>query len=451
MVPVMPDDEQRHLERFSRLAPPPLSGAQGEDAQGFLDMCRRMLRTTGILETSGVSFTTFQFSGAAFTWWEAYERRRPVGSAPLSWQEFSTLFLEKWVPRSQREERRRQFEYFRQGDMIVSQYEVRFLELARYAPWMVPTDRERIRRFVDWLIYPIRILMARERILSHTFEDAVDIARDIEADRRQEREEREAKRPRGSGSFSGALSRSQFQQSRGRSYRPHQSARSEYRGASSGRGHQGFQQAPTQSARGEGHTARGRPRWGGGSGGGPARFYAIPDRTDALALDAVITDLSGMPPDQDIDFVIDLVPGAKPISILPYRMAPADLKELKEQLQELLEKRFIQPTVSPWGALVLFVKKKDGTMRMCIDYSQEEHARHLCVVLQRLREEKLYAKFSKCEFWLSSVAFLGHIVSSEGIQVDPRKIEAVQIWSRPSSATEIRSFLGLAGYYRRFV
>nr|XP_009761214.1 PREDICTED: uncharacterized protein LOC104213416 [Nicotiana sylvestris] len=134
MVPVMPDDEQRPLKRFNRLAPPPFSGAQGEDAQGFLDKCRRMLRTAGILETSGVSFTTFQFS-----------------------------------------------------------------ELARYAPWMVPTDRERIRRFMDGLIYPIRILMARERILSHTFEDAVDIARDIKADHRQEREEREAKRPRGSG------------------------------------------------------------------------------------------------------------------------------------------------------------------------------------------------------------------------------------------------------------
>ncbi|XP_070002199.1 uncharacterized protein [Nicotiana sylvestris] len=220
MVPVMPDYEQRHLERFSRLAPPTFSGAQGEDAQGFLDKCRRMLRTTGILEASGVSFTTFQLSGAVFTWWEAYERCRLVGSAPLSWQEFSTLFLEKWVPRSQREEMRRQFDYLCQGDMTVSQYEVRFSELARYAPWMVPTDRERIRR-----------------ILSHTFEDAVDVARDIETDRRLEIEEREAKRPHRSTSHSGAPSRGQFQQSRGRSYRPHQSDRPEYRGPSSGRGH----------------------------------------------------------------------------------------------------------------------------------------------------------------------------------------------------------------------
>uniref|UniRef100_A0A1S4B006 CCHC-type domain-containing protein n=1 Tax=Nicotiana tabacum TaxID=4097 RepID=A0A1S4B006_TOBAC len=84
--------------------------------------------------------------------------------------------------------------------------------------------------------------MAQERILSHTFEDAVDVARNIETDRRLEREEREAKRPRGSASHSGAPSRGQFQQSRGRSYRPHQSARLEYCRPSLGRGHEGFQQ-----------------------------------------------------------------------------------------------------------------------------------------------------------------------------------------------------------------
>ena len=81
-------------------------------------------------------------------------------------------------------------------------------------------------------------------------------------------------------------------------------------------------------------------------------------------------------------------------------------------------------------------------------WSREDHEQHLRTVLQILRERKLYAKFSKCEFWLDSVGFLGHIVSCEGIKVDPKKIEAVQSWSRPSSVTEIRCFLGLAGYYR---
>nr|GFA35658.1 putative reverse transcriptase domain-containing protein [Tanacetum cinerariifolium] len=83
--------------------------------------------------------------------------------------------------------------------------------------------------------------------------------------------------------------------------------------------------------------------------------------------------------------------------------------------------------------------------------SKEEHEDHLRTVLQTLRQEKLYAKFSKCDFWLSSVAFLGHIVSAEGITMDPAKVEAITKWPRPTSVTEVRSFLGLAGYYCRFV
>ncbi|KAD3641324.1 hypothetical protein E3N88_30548 [Mikania micrantha] len=266
--------------------------------------------------------------------------------------------------------------------------------------------------------------------------------------------------------------------------------------------------------------------------------------------------LPGIPPDREVDFTIDLVPGAEPVSKAPYRMAPTELKELKEQLEELLDLGFIRPSVSPWGAPVLFVKKKDGTMRLCIDYrelnkitirnryplpriddlfdqlqgakcfskidlrsgyhqlkikdsdisksafrtryghyefvvmpfgltnapavfmdlmnrvfhdfldkfvivfiddilvyskSKKEHEEHLRAVLEILRQKKLYAKFSKCDFWLDKVAFLGHVISAEGIMMDPAKVEAITKWPTPTSVTEIRSFLGLAGYYRRFV
>ena len=83
--------------------------------------------------------------------------------------------------------------------------------------------------------------------------------------------------------------------------------------------------------------------------------------------------------------------------------------------------------------------------------SEEEHEDHLRVVLQLLRDHRLYAKFSKCEFWLTEVRFLGHIVSAFGVSVDPEKVEAVMSWERLKSVFEIRSFLGLARYYRRFI
>ncbi|XP_035546655.1 uncharacterized protein LOC118348672 [Juglans regia] len=272
--------------------------------------------------------------------------------------------------------------------------------------------------------------------------------------------------------------------------------------------------------------------------------------------DVFVEELPGLPPVRDMEFVIDLELGAAPVHKAPYRMALAKLKELKTQLQELVDKGFIQPSTSPWGAPVLFVKKKDGTLRMCIDYRElnkvtiknkyplpriddlfdqlqgaaifskidlrsgyyqlrirdkdvpktafrtryghfefkvmsfglanapaafmdlmnwvfrpfldsfvvvfldeiliysrdlEEHACYLRLALGKLREHQLYAKLSKCEFWLEEVKFLGHVISQEGVAVDPSKVEAVLSWPHPSTVREIRSFLGLAGYYRKFV
>ncbi|CAN4101483.1 unnamed protein product [Withania somnifera] len=199
-------------------------------------------------------------------------------------------------------------------------------------------------------------------------------------------------------------------------------------------------------------------------------------------------------------------------------MEPAELRELKVRLRDLLDKGFIRSSVSPWGAPVLFVKEKDGSLRMCIDYrrlnkvtvknkhplpriddlfdrlrgatvfskidlrfgyhrlrilvpkpyldlfvivyiddilvysrNRSEHERHLRSILRTPREHKLYAKFSKCEFWLESVAFTGHVVTKDGVYVDPAKIRAIRDWPRPTTVIEIRSFVGMAGYYRRFV
>jgi len=267
-------------------------------------------------------------------------------------------------------------------------------------------------------------------------------------------------------------------------------------------------------------------------------------------------DLPGLPPDRDVQFSIELKPGIAPISRRAYRMAPKELAELKTQLQELLQKGFIQPSSSPWGCPALFVKKKDQTLRLCVDYhplnevtiknkytlpridllfdqlagakvfskidlrsryhqikikpedvpkkafttrygmyeylvmsfgltnalahfmylmnsvfmpeldkfvvvfiddiliyskTKKEHAEHLRIVLTRLREHQLYAKFSKCEFWLDKVHFLGHVLLVDGVTVDPGKVEDVLNWMPPTTGHEVRSFLGMVGYYRSFI
>nr|GFA81066.1 retrotransposon protein, putative, Ty3-gypsy subclass [Tanacetum cinerariifolium] len=191
------------------------------------------------------------------------------------------------------------------------------------------------------------------------------------------------------------------------------------------------------------------------------------------------------------------------------------MKELSDQLQELSDKGFIRPSSSPWGALVLFVKKNDGSFRMCIVYrelnkltlknryplsrindlfdqlrgssiyskidrrsgyhqlrvrekdipktdfrtryghyefqNEQEHEEHLKLILELLKREKLYAKFSKCEFWIPKVQFLGHVIDSRGIHVDPAKIESIKDCASPKTPTEICQFLGPVGYYQRFI
>nr|GEU94911.1 reverse transcriptase domain-containing protein [Tanacetum cinerariifolium] len=130
-------------------------------------------------------------------------------------------------------------------------------------------------------------------------------------------------------------------------------------------------------------------------------------------------DLPGFPPVRQVEFQIDLILRVAPVARAPYRLAPSKMQKLSDQLQELAD--------------------------------QEEHANHLRIILELLREEKLYAKFSKCDFWISIVQFLGHLTDSEGLHVDPAKIEVVKNWTSHTTPTEIRQFLRLASYYRRFI
>jgi hypothetical protein len=272
--------------------------------------------------------------------------------------------------------------------------------------------------------------------------------------------------------------------------------------------------------------------------------------------DVFPVELPRMPPDREVEFVIDLLPRTAPISKRTYWTLVEELKELKKQLIELQEVGYIRPSSSPWGAPVLFVQKKDGSQRMCVDYrslndvtiknkyplpriedlfdqmrgarvfskidlrsryhqmkirpsdipkttfstryglyefivmsfgltnapayfmnlmnkvfmeyldkfvvvfidnilfyykNDSDHEEHLRMVLQKLLDNQLYAKYSKCEFWLDEIPFLGHIISKGGISVDPANVTTIVGWKIPSSVMEVRSFLGLEGYYRRFI
>ncbi|KAA3470742.1 DNA/RNA polymerases superfamily protein [Gossypium australe] len=159
-------------------------------------------------------------------------------------------------------------------------------------------------------------------------------------------------------------------------------------------------------------------------------------------------ELLGLPPIREVEFGIDLLPSTTLISIAPYRMAPTELKELKSQLRELTDRGFARPSFSPWGAPVLFVKKKDGTMRMCIDYRQLnkvtiKNKYSLPKIDDLFDQLKGATMFSKID-----LSFLGHIVSASGIRVDPNKISAILDWKPPKNVSEVRSFLGLTGYFR---
>ncbi|GJR69273.1 putative reverse transcriptase domain-containing protein [Tanacetum coccineum] len=171
-----------------------------------------------------------------------------------------------------------------------------------------------------------------------------------------------------------------------------------------------------------------------------------------------LEELPGPPPSRQVEFRIDLVPGAAPVARAPYSLAPSVTR---------VWSNWSSPSddVWDWTNASVFMDLMNRVCKPYLDkfvivfiddilvYSkdEEEHEKHLKIILELLKKERLYAKISKCDFWLNSVQFLSHVIDCSGVHVDPAKIEAIKSWAAPTMPAEVRQFLGLAGYYRRFI
>nr|GEW67800.1 hypothetical protein [Tanacetum cinerariifolium]GEW68800.1 hypothetical protein [Tanacetum cinerariifolium] len=177
----------------------------------------------------------------------------------------------------------------------------------------------------------------------------------------------------------------------------------------------------------------------------------------------------GLPPPRQVEFQIDLVLGAAPVARAPYRLAPSEMRELSVQLKELLEKGFIHPSSSRREHRTRYAHFEFQVMpfgltnnRVCKPYldkfvivfiddiliyfkGEDEHGKHSKIILELLKKERLYAKFSKCNFWLDSVQFFGHVIDRSGVHVDPAKIEAIKNWDAPTTPKRLGNFLDWLG------
>ncbi|XP_070057811.1 uncharacterized protein [Nicotiana tomentosiformis] len=174
-----------------------------------------------ILESHGVDFATFQLEGRARNWWKSYLLGRPADSPPMTWDRFTRIFLDRYILPSQREELRFQFEQLQQVQISVTDYEARFSELSRHALMILPTEAERVQRFVAGLHTSIHATMAREVEMRTSYELVVEIAQRIDGMRQRSREQViRDKRFRYSGEFRGAPYGGRGQFVRGKSSRP---------------------------------------------------------------------------------------------------------------------------------------------------------------------------------------------------------------------------------------
>ncbi|XP_070009943.1 uncharacterized protein [Nicotiana sylvestris] len=420
------------------------------DPQSFLDGTLKALRALGCSSERAMELASYKLKDMANTWYETILLGRPAGALPLTWDEFTKLFKNHFLPDSLMQQYARDFKRLVQTpDMDVSTYSTKFYKLAIYAPHLVPTEEARVQRFVDGLVGRLYTAVAPQ-MKTLSYSDVVELARKIENKGREEHATSDLMvtgifsicsfdaialiDPGSTHSYVSSYFALRFSRLPELLNDPFlvatpvgESLLAEYVYRACQIQVEGrdtladlivldmiefdmlmgmdwlsscyaivnchakivkfeIPNEPSFILRGSQvpetckivSFMKAQRLLTKGCLGLLAIINDTRKETISIEnvpvvrefFDVFPEDLPGLPPIREIDFGIDLLPDTQPISIPPYRMAPAELRKLKQQLQDLLDKGFIRPSVSPWGAPVLFVKKKDEPLRLCIDYRQ---------------------------------------------------------------------------------
>ncbi|XP_070018277.1 uncharacterized protein [Nicotiana sylvestris] len=353
------------VREFLHLSPPLFTRSSStEDPQDFIDQMYRVLRVMHASVTEAMELASFRLRDVSVLWYEAWERSRGPDAPPAEWEDFSETFLAHYLPWEVQEARLDQFLNLKQGDMSVRDYSHKFNSLGRYAPDIVCTMRARVHHYVDdpgsTFSYITPFIAGKLDMRSELLPQPVEVST-----------------PVGDSIVANHV----------------------YRGCTVLINDRPTSVDLVELVIQDFDVIMGMDWLAACYANIDCRAKDIDKEPPTLQSVPIVNEfppvfpdeLPRIPPEREIDFAMDLLPDTQPISIPPYRIAPAVLRELKEQLKDLLDKGFIRLT------------------------------------------------------------FLGHVITSDGIKVDGQKIKVVMTWLRPLNPTEVRSFLGLTGYYRRFV
>ncbi|GJZ64851.1 putative reverse transcriptase domain-containing protein [Tanacetum coccineum] len=462
-----------------------------------------------------VKFTTGTLTEEALSWWNSFSQPIRIEEAyKITWVEFKKLLIKKYCPRTEVQKMEYEFYHLTVKGNDLKTYVRRFQELATLCPTMVPDSEKMMEVFIGGLPRSTKGIVTAskpqtlEEVINITQRKMDQVTKhtpvQVSSDHKRKFDDRRT--------FNNNNYRNTNTNNRYNNHQPQQNRRQEtFRAyAATPTENNGFDVVIGMDWLSKYHARIicdeeivHIP-----INGETLIIRVMEKKSDEKRLEDIPVakefpkvfpeDLPGLPPVHQVEFQIDLFLGAAPVARAPYRLAPSEMQidDLFDQLQgsnvyskinlrsgyhqlrvrgEDIPKTAFRTRyghyefqVMPFGLTNAPTVFMDLMNRVCKPYldkfvivfiddiliyscNKEEHANHLRIILELLKKEKLYAKFSKCDFWISIMKFLGYLIDSQGIHVDPAKIEAVKNWTSPTTPKEIRQFLGLAGYYQRFL